>query len=320
VTTWVVTKIQEGKATINDRIPCHNLNCSYKIQITEIYKNMPSDCQEKINQALFEVYLISEKDIRKCPNSNCNYAGVLNKSKCSSSLECPACETQWKDYQQKTMPKDFKEVLNRTDSFKNGFLTRIRKYFSTKECPSCKSKIEKNGGCSHMTCSYCGFQFCWICSKPTPSHNLILHAYHSLVKPLVIASMGFFVLRSTARYLYQFPAIKFVTDRTVIPVFNFNKRISLLVLNFAKRRLGGVGRFLGKFMLFNTGVISFGAFLFDRTRRDNRKYRTLAISIICGITAFHFGLIKSMGKFALVEGTLTCFLLLLLRSSNRRIC
>ena len=31
-----------------------------------------------------------------------------------------------------------------------------------KNCPKCKIKIEKNGGCNHMHCK-CGCDFCWIC-------------------------------------------------------------------------------------------------------------------------------------------------------------
>ncbi|KAG9307449.1 hypothetical protein G9A89_017279 [Geosiphon pyriformis] len=35
----------------------------------------------------------------------------------------------------------------------------------TKRCPKCKSNIEKDGGCDHMTCRApgCGFEFCWEC-------------------------------------------------------------------------------------------------------------------------------------------------------------
>lgn len=44
-----------------------------------------------------------------------------------------------------------------------------RKYMQTadfKQCEQCSSPIEKNGGCNHMTCTHCKFEFCWICGSP----------------------------------------------------------------------------------------------------------------------------------------------------------
>ncbi|XP_028416983.1 E3 ubiquitin-protein ligase parkin-like isoform X2 [Dendronephthya gigantea] len=39
---------------------------------------------------------------------------------------------------------------------------------STKRCPNtkCNVPVEKNAGCNHMTCSRCGFHWCWICRVP----------------------------------------------------------------------------------------------------------------------------------------------------------
>ena len=36
---------------------------------------------------------------------------------------------------------------------------------STKSCPSCGKRIEKNGGCPSMICTQCNVNFCWNCAE-----------------------------------------------------------------------------------------------------------------------------------------------------------
>ncbi|CAR30434.1 E3 ubiquitin-protein ligase HEL1 [Lachancea thermotolerans CBS 6340] len=42
---------------------------------------------------------------------------------------------------------------------------------NTKECPKCGVNIEKNGGCNHMTCKSCAYEFCWICEGCWAEHG-----------------------------------------------------------------------------------------------------------------------------------------------------
>lgn len=44
---------------------------------------------------------------------------------------------------------------------------------NTKQCPQCKTSINKNEGCNHMTCSRgnCRHEFCWICMGPWSTHG-----------------------------------------------------------------------------------------------------------------------------------------------------
>ncbi len=46
---------------------------------------------------------------------------------------------------------------------------------NTQNCPQCHVRIEKNGGCSHMHCSQCNYDFTWqIIAKPPSSNDVIL--------------------------------------------------------------------------------------------------------------------------------------------------
>jgi len=116
ITEWTITKIKEVKANFDDKIPCHMISCSNKIPIRSIHKKLSINCQEKINEALFQVYIINEKDIRKCPNSNCSYAGMISKLNCKYPFGCVIFGTQWKDSQRFVTSKSF---LNKIISCKN---------------------------------------------------------------------------------------------------------------------------------------------------------------------------------------------------------
>ncbi|KAL7665881.1 RBR-type E3 ubiquitin transferase [[Candida] zeylanoides] len=42
---------------------------------------------------------------------------------------------------------------------------------NTQACPKCDASIEKSGGCNHMTCKKCLFDFCWICLSSWDAHG-----------------------------------------------------------------------------------------------------------------------------------------------------
>lgn len=44
---------------------------------------------------------------------------------------------------------------------------------NTKTCPgkNCGKRVEKNGGCNHMSCPQCRYEWCWICEGPWSTHG-----------------------------------------------------------------------------------------------------------------------------------------------------
>mmetsp|Transcript_29140 Transcript_29140/g.21678 ORF Transcript_29140/g.21678 Transcript_29140/m.21678 type:complete len:109 (-) Transcript_29140:373-699(-) len=45
-------------------------------------------------------------------------------------------------------------------------------------CPKCDTVVEKVSGCNHMTCYFCGYQWCWLCgSTYTSGHFSKLNAF-----------------------------------------------------------------------------------------------------------------------------------------------
>ncbi|CAI5741356.1 unnamed protein product [Hyaloperonospora brassicae] len=48
---------------------------------------------------------------------------------------------------------------------------RWQKRHNVRACPRCRAVIEKQGGCAHMQCVQCEYEFCWACRRSWRAHD-----------------------------------------------------------------------------------------------------------------------------------------------------
>lgn len=161
--SWIITQINEGSMAIR----CPSTKCN--LEYCDVQSVLMSGFQKKATWEIYEDRILfhalhhQQANTLGCPK--CFFIGwyeptdaCKNVTCRNCSLEiCRTCLKQWHDGEcdQASMGN----LARQSEEF--GAQAWISRY--TKPCPSCKVRIQKNDGCSHMTCKMCRYEFCWIC-------------------------------------------------------------------------------------------------------------------------------------------------------------
>lgn len=114
-------------------------------------------------------YLIHAGDVKYCPTEGCQYAGFVRLNadediECLEPLECENCSNKWVDPAQASAHKISIIRLRKRLMANSGVLkTLIARTVKTTPCPQCGIAIQKTGGCDHIYCRACNYEFCWVC-------------------------------------------------------------------------------------------------------------------------------------------------------------
>ena len=123
---------------------------------------------------LYDRYLVrnfieANKQYRYCPAANCEK--ILSSVGCTSVGCTCGEETCFRCGEEGHQPCDCETVRRWTEKCRNDSETANWMLVNTKQCPKCHTRIEKNQGCNHMTCSQCRHEFCWICMADWRGHS-----------------------------------------------------------------------------------------------------------------------------------------------------
>lgn len=73
-------------------------------------------------------------------------------------VTCPCCEKEF------SLPASEVNVVA-SSADESEVKSQNWKAANTRNCPTCASPIEKNGGCNHVRCGRCQSEFCWACMR-----------------------------------------------------------------------------------------------------------------------------------------------------------
>ncbi|KAL1412722.1 hypothetical protein Q8F55_000469 [Vanrija albida] len=161
------------------RIQCMESGCHRVVREEAVDELVPAGVSTRYHELLNAAYVSDSPNLRWCPHPGCEYAiecsqappRMLNQlvptvvCNCGNSL-CFGC-----GYSADHRPVLCKIVKLWEKKCADDSETANWLNAHTKECSKCQSTIEKNGGCNHMTCKKCKYEFCWVCMGPWSEHG-----------------------------------------------------------------------------------------------------------------------------------------------------
>jgi hypothetical protein len=157
------------KAADSSTIPLNcfgdQAKCGQSITLLELGGNLPSEAFEALLSISFDTHLQKHQDeYQYCPSPDCPMIYAVTTD--GTIKSCPACMTticttcQTVNHDGVTCEESRYMV---SDDYKA--LQIWKKENDARDCPSCKTAIEKISGCNHMECGNCKAHICWFCME-----------------------------------------------------------------------------------------------------------------------------------------------------------
>ena len=159
IKSFLVTDIKEARVH-EYGCECVCRSCDSFFSEDEIRKFVNDSTIEKFIQFRNAKLVLEDPFKLYCPNRVCNQVVSIREG--SWQAKCKSCKTKFcvKCNGEHSI---FLSCSWATDS---GFREwKSKSADGCKRCPKCNFYIEKNGGCSHMTCGKCHYGFCWKCQS-----------------------------------------------------------------------------------------------------------------------------------------------------------
>jgi len=165
---YLTVKINEGDV---QKIYCPARDCPTLVPEESIKKLVDEPIYEKYIRFITKSFVEDNDQVSWCPAPNCGNAitadmmnGITVQCSCGYRF-CFSCHNE--AHTPCTCERVREWLRKCMDESETGHWVTA----NTKDCPKCHIAVEKNGGCNHMTCRQCGYEWCWLCMKTWKGHN-----------------------------------------------------------------------------------------------------------------------------------------------------
>jgi hypothetical protein len=158
----------------NSLFLCHGDEgrCNKAISLEDLHANLPSVAfEDLLERSFMSTVQGTPNKLHFCPTPDCGYIYRTTKSAgthtCSNCLQrtCSLCH---EPHVEMTCA-EYKDIKS------GGYAAfeKLKKEVGIKDCPECKTPLEKISGCNHITCVGCKAHICWVCMMTFPSGELV---------------------------------------------------------------------------------------------------------------------------------------------------
>ena len=139
--------------------------CGQPITLLDLGGNLPSESFEALLSISFDGHLQKHPDeYQYCPSPDCPMIYTVTTD--GTTKSCPACMTticttcQTVNHDGITCEESRYMVSDDYKAFQTWKMEN-----DARDCPGCKTAIEKISGCNHMECGNCRAHICWFCME-----------------------------------------------------------------------------------------------------------------------------------------------------------
>jgi ariadne-1 len=162
------------------RILCMQPNCDRPVLLRELGVFCDQEIVAKLEARVASLSISTSSRFKRCVNPSCHFSigvermGLCGVAKCQCGTRiCWKCGGPSHAPLRCGLVNEWEKLVQRSN---DGWIAD-----HTQPCGRCNAPIEKNGGCNHMTCSQCHYEFCWICGHEWQTHEgdrYQCNAYH----------------------------------------------------------------------------------------------------------------------------------------------